>query len=35
MTDTLSNVMQQQSQGIGNISNLISQWHEMAQNIAV
>jgi len=35
MTDTLSNVMQQQSQGIGNISNLISQWHEMAQNISI
>ena len=35
MTDTLSNVRQQQSQGIGNISDLISQWHEMAQNIAV
>ena len=34
MTDTLSNVMQQQSQGMSNISNLISQWHEMAQNIA-
>ena len=35
MTDTLSSVRQQQSQGIGNISDLISQWHEMAQNIAV
>ena len=34
MTDVLSNVSQQQSQGIGLVQDLISQWHDMAQNIS-
>ena len=34
MTDTLTGVRQQQSQGIGLISDLINQWHEMAQSIS-
>ena len=33
MTDVLSGVRQQQSQGIGAISDLISQWHQAAQSI--
>ena len=33
LTDTLTNVQQQQSRGIGGISDLISQWHEAAQRI--
>ena len=33
MTDVLTQVRGQQSQGIGNISDLISQWHQMAQSI--
>ena len=33
MTDTLTNVRGQQSQGIGAISDLISQWNQMAQRI--
>ena len=33
MTDVLSNVSQQQSQGMGLISNLINQWHKSAQGI--
>ena len=33
LTDTLTNVQQQQSRGIGGISDLISQWHEAAQKI--
>ena len=33
LTDTLTNVRQQQSRGIGGISDLISQWHEAAQKI--
>tara|TARA_B100001250_G_C19679936_1_gene735379 strand:+ start:560 stop:1024 length:465 start_codon:yes stop_codon:yes gene_type:complete len=33
MTDTLSNVRGQQSQGIGAISDMISQWNQMAQRI--
>ena len=34
MTDVLSQVRGQQSQGIGLVQDLISQWHDMAQNIA-
>lgn len=33
MTDVLSNVSQQQSQGMGLISDLINQWHQSAQGI--
>ena len=33
MTDVLTQVRGQQSQGIGNISDLIAQWHQMAQSI--
>ena len=33
MTDTLTSVRGQQSQGIGAISDLISQWNQMAQRI--
>ena len=33
MTDVLSGVRQQQSQGIGAISDLINQWHQAAQSI--
>ena len=33
MTDVLSNVSQQQSQGMGLISALINQWHQSAQGI--
>ena len=33
LTDTLTNVQQQQSQGIGGISDLIGQWHQAAQRI--
>ena len=34
MTDVLTGVRGQQSQGIGLVQDLISQWHEAAQNIA-
>ena len=33
MTDVLTGARQQQSQGIGMISDLVSQWHQMAQSI--
>ena len=33
MTDVISGVSQQQSQGMGLISNLINQWHQSAQGI--
>ena len=34
MTDVLSQVRGQQSQGIGLVQDFISQWHDMAQNIS-
>ena len=34
MVDTITSARGQQSQGIGNISDLIAQWHDMAQNIS-
>jgi len=33
MADTLGSAMGQRTQGIGNISDLIAQWHQMAQSI--
>ena len=34
MTDTLTQVQGQQTQGISMIQDLINQWHESAQGIA-